>query len=319
MISPYGDIKDSTGKISKQYLNGDGYPTASIPIDGVWRTFGVHRLVAAAYIDPEPFFTKMVVNHRDLDKSNPHYSNLEWVTLKENAIHYAIFGGGTSFDNIFAYGWNGERVSFRNVFDCSAYTGLDPLDIWDLIRVGGWFNGWKVKFASTNDRVPHGFKKASIVERDSEGRKPKRAVKLLDVTSNEITEYKSISDLCRDKGLTSKLVNVSLRNRSKGSLIYRKYRVTYAEEEFSTLATDRLERLMNYGSREVYAFEISTGREKTFPSASAFYKEVGLSKKAVTTILVKNTLRVLEGMVFTYTDNTDSIMEIKRTYSRPGR
>ena len=47
--------------------------------------FDVHRLVAISFIDNP--FKKKCVNHIDENKTNNHYSNLEWVTHKENANH----------------------------------------------------------------------------------------------------------------------------------------------------------------------------------------------------------------------------------------
>lgn len=61
------------------------------------KTKKVHRLVAEAFLD-EPsedllefarnsFHGKVHVNHKDLDKRNNHYTNLEWCTPSQNARH----------------------------------------------------------------------------------------------------------------------------------------------------------------------------------------------------------------------------------------
>jgi hypothetical protein len=48
----------------------------------------VHRLVAIHFISPQPpdhiFLGHYEVNHKDMDRSNNHWSNLEWVTHSEN-------------------------------------------------------------------------------------------------------------------------------------------------------------------------------------------------------------------------------------------
>ena len=50
-------------------------------------TFLVHRLVALTFLGCPEGYEKMDVNHIDGDKSNNHYSNLEWVTHHENLKH----------------------------------------------------------------------------------------------------------------------------------------------------------------------------------------------------------------------------------------
>lgn len=48
----------------------------------------VHRLVAESFIEKPESDISLVVNHIDGNKENNHYTNLEWVTQKENCIHY---------------------------------------------------------------------------------------------------------------------------------------------------------------------------------------------------------------------------------------
>jgi NUMOD4 motif/HNH endonuclease len=62
-----------------------GYFRATLCKDGSCKKFGVHRLVAQAFIsNPED---KPTVNHIDGDKSNNTLSNLEWNTHSENSQH----------------------------------------------------------------------------------------------------------------------------------------------------------------------------------------------------------------------------------------
>ena len=59
-----------------------GYQFVKIVIDGRKYTFGVHQLVAAAFIGPCPRGHE--VNHIDGNKANNIPENLEYVTHKEN-------------------------------------------------------------------------------------------------------------------------------------------------------------------------------------------------------------------------------------------
>lgn len=70
-----------------------GYWTLSTKIGGRKGKdvcFKVHRLVAEAYV-PNPE-NKLFVNHKDSNKLNNHYTNLEWVTNSENIKHAYING-----------------------------------------------------------------------------------------------------------------------------------------------------------------------------------------------------------------------------------
>ena len=52
---------------------------------GISKNKRIHRLVAEAFI-PNPF-NLPEVNHKDGNKLNNCYNNLEWTTRKNNAIH----------------------------------------------------------------------------------------------------------------------------------------------------------------------------------------------------------------------------------------
>jgi len=75
------------GRILKVSLDSRGYPKLCVSStkEGLRCTSRVHRLVALLFV-PNPK-NKPQVNHKDGDKQNNHYSNLEWMTNKENVQH----------------------------------------------------------------------------------------------------------------------------------------------------------------------------------------------------------------------------------------
>lgn len=93
-VSDHGRVRnDRTGHVLVPFLCGRPYVYLRVDL---WINAGkkpalVHRLVAEAFIpkDPDPriAFLRREVNHFDNDTSNNHYSNLEWVTRRENEMH----------------------------------------------------------------------------------------------------------------------------------------------------------------------------------------------------------------------------------------
>jgi len=66
--------------------NSSGYLNIILCNNGERKSALIHRLVAEAFVDkPEP---DLCVNHKDGNKTNNHYENLEWVTICENVHHY---------------------------------------------------------------------------------------------------------------------------------------------------------------------------------------------------------------------------------------
>ncbi len=72
------------GKILAQTTDRDGYKHLRLRKNGREKSFFVHRLVAEAFVlnfNPEE---NVQVNHKDENKANNHYSNLEWCTPEYN-------------------------------------------------------------------------------------------------------------------------------------------------------------------------------------------------------------------------------------------
>lgn len=73
------------GGMMKIWSNNGKYPRVCLTIDGICKSFSVHRLVAEAFL-PNPL-NKPQVNHIDGVKTNNYVGNLEWATRFENMKH----------------------------------------------------------------------------------------------------------------------------------------------------------------------------------------------------------------------------------------
>ena len=84
-ISSLGNVKNIiTEKVLKNSIKG-GYYYIGLTNENCKKSFLVHRLVALAFIEnPE---NKSDVNHKDKNKLNISFCNLEWMSRLENNIH----------------------------------------------------------------------------------------------------------------------------------------------------------------------------------------------------------------------------------------
>jgi hypothetical protein len=85
-ISDAGNFRNIKGKVLKTNINARGYIYCNISTNGKVSKIKIHRLVAKYFIDN--LYNKDTVNHIDGNKLNNHYTNLEWLTRKENIQHY---------------------------------------------------------------------------------------------------------------------------------------------------------------------------------------------------------------------------------------
>jgi hypothetical protein len=98
LISDFGVVRnEKTGRELKPYPNNKGYLYVELQIKGDQKRFYIHRLVAQYFVDG--YKDGLVVNHKDCDKQNNYYQNLEWISVRDNCIHAHKNGMGKNGHN----------------------------------------------------------------------------------------------------------------------------------------------------------------------------------------------------------------------------
>ena len=76
--------------VTKRFLKGDrnhGYLVYALSINKERWVIKAHRLVAFLFLETPYNHKQLLINHKDGNKLNNHYSNLEWCTHYENNYH----------------------------------------------------------------------------------------------------------------------------------------------------------------------------------------------------------------------------------------
>jgi hypothetical protein len=98
----------------------------------------VHRLVAKAFVEKPDIDQYLEVNHKDSDKTNNHYSNLEWVTRSQNIQHSYDQGNRVRLTeqliamkqkHVKAIFKDGTEEYFLSIVHCGLSLGITPAAI----------------------------------------------------------------------------------------------------------------------------------------------------------------------------------------------
>lgn len=129
-ITLNGDVINlRTNKYLKTFISNSGYESVKLYLQGRSYSFMIHRLVADAFVYKDPNKEDLQVNHKNGDKLDNHYSNLEWCTRSENIKH--------SYDKLNRIRNRGERCCF------SKYTENTIIQVCEHIQ-----NGYSLKYIS---------------------------------------------------------------------------------------------------------------------------------------------------------------------------
>lgn len=93
-------------KILKMQTNKDGYIYVHCTLS--YRKL-VHRIVGQLFLDNPHNFK--IINHKDLNKTNNHYNNLEWCTSSYNSQH------ANDNNRLGRMAWSVENIATGEVFN----------------------------------------------------------------------------------------------------------------------------------------------------------------------------------------------------------
>ena len=107
----------------------------------------IHRLVGKAFVDG--YFEGAVINHKDANIHNNHYSNLEWVTQKEN-VHKSYDNSGLNQIRNYKlwkiiYPNNEESIVLKGIGEIKQYVKDNNLQL-SITMLQKWkeHNGYKL-------------------------------------------------------------------------------------------------------------------------------------------------------------------------------
>lgn len=86
----YYDRRERDPGLLRPAKDSTGYLFVALVLNGVSKTTCVHKIVAMAFLGPRP--RNREINHKDADKLNNHYSNLEYITHADNIRHGFALG-----------------------------------------------------------------------------------------------------------------------------------------------------------------------------------------------------------------------------------
>lgn len=100
------------------------------------KCFTIHRLVAEHHLENPKGLNR--VNHKNLDKTNNHLWNLEWVTQEENIHHYYKSnkrGKPRNMKPIECWTSEGDYIkTYPSINKAAKETGVAVSSVWDCVK-----------------------------------------------------------------------------------------------------------------------------------------------------------------------------------------
>lgn len=306
-----GRIFGPDGVERNYYRNGDGYITASVlTTDDVWVTFGVQRLVALTFKPPQTDPSLLTVNHLDLDVTNNHVSNLEWVSVALNNSHAALMNPSGTRPTIRVKTPEGSWILLADMETASELVGCGPMEVWNAIRDQSPINGYELYHQKSKDPIPANLVRNRIPTRDGHGRAPTKAITVKNVDTHVVLHFVSMASCAEHFNTTPSLIHQMRSTEGRCRLMFKQWMVVHAGQQFPNFSEEEIQRAREQGPKSVLAYHTTNDQLMVFGSASEFVRLNNLSKKAVTVALKQERLREIDGWYFTYL-TSDNVQVLK--------
>ena len=129
------------GKELRQHDDGRGYLFVWLRKDGKCFKRKIHRLVAGHFI-PNPQ-ANPIVDHRDGNKHNNNFRNLEWVTHRENIARCDVLNGGRTLSPVAKIGKNGKPIDvYISILKAACCVGADYRTLYNAVKQGRKYKGY---------------------------------------------------------------------------------------------------------------------------------------------------------------------------------
>ncbi len=208
-ITNFGTVINKRGYPLKWYLNS-GYPLVNIYFNHKGKFKKIHRLVAISFIEGRTE-ERNVVNHKDENKLNFRYDNLEWLTTGENN-EYSI-----KYKKINQHDMNtGEYIrTFESAKEVSiSIPGYNPTVIRADCKTEFNAYGYRWKYHTGEEHIPSKIE----VKIFNNGEK---AVDQFRLDGSFVKRYDSIAEAIRQTGIRNMSSCCSGNRKKAGGFIWR--------------------------------------------------------------------------------------------------
>lgn len=143
-ISPECRVRSVKRKKLLTAHSRGGYLYFSFQMNGKTTNRTAHRLLWEAFVGPIP--AGMQLNHKDFNKKNNTFENLEVVTPEENRRHGARHPNVPAARSV-VLSRGAVELRFPSITSATKRLGLRSGSVWQAFKKGCRVDGWRIKFA----------------------------------------------------------------------------------------------------------------------------------------------------------------------------